>query len=962
MKKLYVLLCSIMFIGGIFAQSVTGLVTDEKGEPLFGVNVVEKGTYNGTTTDFNGKYTLELTRENPVIVFKFVGYRDQEYTYSGGPINHQMKIDEIGLDAVIVTASKKQERVLDAPASVTLINSSKIENTAAVVATDNLKSVPGVDIMPTGLVSSNVSVRGFNGIFSGSMLTMVDYRFGRVPSLNVNAFQLMPSSNEDIERIEVVRGPGSALYGPNASDGVMHIITKSPLSMSGDHNAETSISFTGGSRSVWAPSVRHSQKINDKIGFKVSGGYMQGHDFEYQDPREPGYGQPYYFGTVLNGTEFVVDSAQGLQSSGRNFFIQKYNFDARVDYAVTKDIDFTFSSGYANTTNLELTGLGAAQGVGWGYTYGQFRARWKNLFFNYFINASNSGDTYFIPQVSDGDAVPYNYQTLVDKSKLHGIQIQHNSKIRDLFDFTYGFDAILTRPFSEGTIYGRYEEDDNINQYGIYGQAEWHINKKVDFLAALRGDYQDRIKEFMVSPRAAFVYKPSPRHTLRLTYNRAFSSPSALTTALDLPSTFIPNGMIGRGLGNPSGFSYNYGVDGFAQFRTPTSYGNTGGNWYSVGDNSQNYLLFQDVTESIGRVLGTALAGSEDLGVQLISAITQGLVDANSPVNDVNLVVTDFITNKQYDYKQITDLESVKSTVTQTVEMGYKGIIKDKLFLSADLYYTQINNFISPLSPASYRVQFDPAQLSGAIAAQINANLQSVSSFGITYNELLSGGFSSSLNLDANGDGSVFEEIMGLLAGNPNDPSFNGYIYDFSVGTLAPESDLVNSDLILTYLNLGKVDVAGADLGATYVEKFGETDFTVSGMFSFVNKDRIALAGASDGYIALNAPKYKTALSVEAGNIANTGIGAGINWRWQDAFPANSALYVGNVSAANLIDLSLSYRPSFSKNTLLSGSFYNITNNKFQRFPGTPYIGFYAMFKVSHTFKYNIGKNKHAAE
>ncbi|MCB0509324.1 MAG: TonB-dependent receptor plug domain-containing protein, partial [Bacteroidetes bacterium] len=236
MKKLYVLLCSIMFIGGIFAQSVTGLVTDEKGEPLFGVNVVEKGTYNGTTTDFNGKYTLELTRENPVIVFKFVGYRDQEYTYSGGPINHQMKIDEIGLDAVIVTASKKQERVLDAPASVTLINSSKIENTAAVVATDNLKSVPGVDIMPTGLVSSNVSVRGFNGIFSGSMLTMVDYRFGRVPSLNVNAFQLMPSSNEDIERIEVVRGPGSALYGPNASDGVMHIITKSPLSMSGDHN------------------------------------------------------------------------------------------------------------------------------------------------------------------------------------------------------------------------------------------------------------------------------------------------------------------------------------------------------------------------------------------------------------------------------------------------------------------------------------------------------------------------------------------------------------------------------------------------------------------------------------------------------------------------------------------------------------------------------------------------------
>lgn len=76
----------------------------------------------------------------------------------------------------------------------------------------------------------------------------------------------------------------------------------------------------------------------------------------------------------------------------------------------------------------------------------------------------------------------------------------------------------------------------------------------------------------------------------------------------------------------------------------------------------------------------------------------------------------------------------------------------------------------------------------------------------------------------------------------------------------------------------------GGDFGATYIEKIKETDFTVSGMFSFVNKDRIPLEGASGGYIALNAPKYKTALSVETANIAKTGLGAGINWRWQDAF------------------------------------------------------------------------------
>jgi outer membrane receptor for ferrienterochelin and colicins len=941
MKKMYVLITCLLGMYGLIAQSVTGTVSDENGEPLFGVNVIEKNTYNGTTTDFDGKYTLDLTTENPSVAFKFVGYRDKTVAYTGGKINHKMEVDEIGLDAVVVSASKRKERVLDAPASVTLINSTKIENTAAVVATDNLKSVPGVDVMPTGLVSSNVSVRGFNNIFSGSMLTMVDNRIGQVPSLKVNAFQLMPGGNDDIEKIEVIRGPGSALYGPNAADGVLHIITKSPLNMKGDHNAETTISMTGGSRSVWAPSIRHAQKINDKIGFKVSAGYMQGHDFEYYDPREPAIGSSFLFGTVKDGVRFEVDTAQGIQSFDRDFFIQKYNFDARIDYAVTKDIDLTFSAGYANTTNLELTGLGAAQGVGWGYTYGQLRARWKNLFLNYFVNASNSGDTYLISQVDATDPQPYQFQTLADKSKLHGIQLQHNSKYKQMFDFTYGLDAILTRPISNGTIYGRYEDDDNINQIGAYGQAEYHVNEKLDLLGALRGDYQDRINEFFISPRAALVYKPTPRHTARITYNRAFSAPSALNTALDLPQLFVPNGIIARGLGNPSGFNYNRGGDGFAQFKSP--YDNQ---WYSVSNLSNNNVHFDGFLNSLTGLIAAQFYGENPDVAQLafvkdeLVNLTGNLSTASSSLNDnVDRKVIDFITNEEYDYTALNDLDAIQSTVTQTMEIGYKGIIKDKLFVSADLYYTRISNFVSPLSPASYRVMYEDAALAQELIPVVEANLAGT-------NTLITG----ALNSLAQASGvSISEWLVGATNA-------------FSLGTVAPDNDLVNSDLILTYVNLGEVDVAGADLGATYVEKIKETTLTLSGMFSFVNKDRIPLAGASGGFVALNAPKYKTSFAVEAANIGETGIGAGLSWRWQDAFPANSAIYVGDVSAANLLDLNVTYRPNFSENTIISGTFYNITNNEFQRFPGTPFIGFYAMMKISHTFKYSIGGKKNKSE
>ena len=158
MKKVYLLLICILGMYGLMAQSVNGTVTDENGDPLFGVNVIEENTFNGTTTDFDGKYTLALTSEKPSVVFKFVGYRDKTVVFTGAKINHQMKVDAIGLDAVVVSASKRKERLLDAPASVTLISSEKIQNTAAVVATDNLKSIPGVDIIPTGLVSANVAV------------------------------------------------------------------------------------------------------------------------------------------------------------------------------------------------------------------------------------------------------------------------------------------------------------------------------------------------------------------------------------------------------------------------------------------------------------------------------------------------------------------------------------------------------------------------------------------------------------------------------------------------------------------------------------------------------------------------------------------------------------------------------------------------------------------------------------
>ena len=107
---------------------------------------------------------------------------------------------------------------------------------------------PGVDIITEGIQSTNVLVRGFNNIFSGSLHALTDHRLAGVPSLRVNLLHFIPSTDEDIERMEVVLGPGSALYGPNTANGVLHIFTRSPLDSA---STGTTVTLGGGERSVF---------------------------------------------------------------------------------------------------------------------------------------------------------------------------------------------------------------------------------------------------------------------------------------------------------------------------------------------------------------------------------------------------------------------------------------------------------------------------------------------------------------------------------------------------------------------------------------------------------------------------------------------------------------------------------------------------------------------------------------
>ena len=434
--KLQWLLLFVFLSSTSWAQStgiISGTVVDDAGSPLPGANVVVTGPQlsEATVANDNGSYSIpSLPPGRFTVTASFVGFETLSKTVSVSvgkttTTDFSLSSDVLWGDQIIVSASRRPEKVLDAPASVSIVNGEKLASIPTINVTESVQSEGGVDFVKTGLVQNATVIRGFNNVFSGSALTLMDNRIGRVPSLRVNVNSFIPVTNQDVERIEVVRGPAAALYGPNSANGVVHIITKSPFGSEG-----TSIGIGGGERALKNASFRHASTKDGKIGFKISGQYFAGTDWEFSDPVE-------------------LQANNGVNP--RDFDLEKYSGEARLDIRPSEDTEIILSTGLSNADLIEMTGLGAGQAKGWKYQHLQGRVRYRNWFGQIFFNKSDAGNTKLLRTNNP----------IVDKSTLTVFQLQHSPTIGDRQRFTYGGDVIYTRPKTEGTISGLV----NINYY-----------------------------------------------------------------------------------------------------------------------------------------------------------------------------------------------------------------------------------------------------------------------------------------------------------------------------------------------------------------------------------------------------------------------------------------------------------------------------------------------------------------
>ncbi len=812
MKRITLALLLVCLCLSTWAQAqkatIKGKVIDKStGDALMGAAIVIKGTTNGSATDLDGKYTISVEPGTHTIVFSYTGFNtiEKKVTLKAG------ETKELNFDAeesmtllgeeVVISASRKPEKLTESPATIAVIDASVIEELPSFNVGELIARQKGVDYVRSGVIGTGVNVRGFNSAFNPKNLQMNDGRLSTLIGTGLPLGALGTVVKEDIERIEIVLGPSSALYGPNAHNGLVNTITKDPRTSEG-----TTLAFGAGNQSVLSTRFRHAQVLSDKFAFKVSGEYTQGEEFEYTD-------SVYYGGEAFPELELDRDF-----SSLRG--------EAALYYSVNDQSDIVLAYGGSNSNNIGVTNAGRNQIKDWQVHYFHLRYSSPRIFAQVYHTISKTEETYAMNRrtqnyrsfidagFSEQEARDRSFaeqwagvspdagialdrgSVFKDDSRRWNAEFQYNNKLGDNFEFVVG--TQLQRDLADSKQTYLLDQDGviKIDQIGIYGQAEYKFGDSgFKAVLAARGDNHD-LYGFNFIPKAALL-KIGEKGTWRLTYGQGISAPTILNLEAD-----IFGGLL---LGNGEGFTLNDG----------------------------------------------------------------------------------------------TEIEALKVETLQTIEIGYKGRLTDKLFLDANAYFNNSKDFLSP-----------------AIS--------------------ISGGFGDGLTVTQRGEQPIMEIVPGTTE--------------------------AGADFILTYLNFGQVNTYGADFGLTYMFNSKLSANLNYSFFDYsLDKDDLANDGNRDGEVTdldlpINTPKHKASLALNYGNGKFFG---SLFTRWVDAYNFYSGINIASETREELgiqenartgsnfnygplggfvnVDISAGYY--LSDYFTVSAQISNLFDAEVREFVGSPVIG-----------------------
>ncbi|WP_100626988.1 TonB-dependent receptor [Algoriphagus formosus] len=328
-------------VGSVFAQTtISGTVVDaDTKETLVGVNIIVKGKVIGTISDLDGNFTLNVNQEPPfTLIFSMVGYSSQEVEITGGISNLEIELAESTVlgQEVVISASRVEESVMKSPVSVEKMDIIAIREAPQASFYDALNNLKGVEMSTQSLTFKSFNTRGFNANGNVRTVQMIDGMDNQAPGLNFAVGNIVGISELDLESVELLPGASSALYGPNAINGILLMNSKNPFQYQGLSASVRTGIMDEGNRSnpttgFYDFSARYAKAFNDKVAFKVNVQYLKADDWQANDFRDqsllngfgiengtrannPGYNGVNAYGDETNVNMFSV--AQGMVAAG----------------------------------------------------------------------------------------------------------------------------------------------------------------------------------------------------------------------------------------------------------------------------------------------------------------------------------------------------------------------------------------------------------------------------------------------------------------------------------------------------------------------------------------------------------------------------------------------------------------------------------------------------------------------
>lgn len=732
MKKLLLLFFMALSVQLVAQDAkITGTVTtSENSAALSNASITVKDKVLGTTTNSKGNFTLNFKGKLPVtLIISAVGYETKEVELTSASQNLTVSLEakSITLNEVVSSASRVNQNILQSPVSIEKMSQKAIKENPSLTFYDGLANLKGMEAVTSSITYKQVNTRGFATTGNSRFLQLVDGVDNQTPGLNFSVGNLFGASDIDIESAEVIPGAASALYGPVAFNGLLNLRTKDPFRYQGlavqiksgiNHVNDPGV----GNRELKDVALRYAKAFNDRFAFKVNLAYLTGEDWHANDYTDVGVAVPVEQRGPNNPARdalniYADEKSRNLEGVGvvsrtgyeekdlMNYGTYSLKANGALHYRVSNNIEAIYQYNYGRGT-ASYTGSNRFDLNNFVLQTHRAELKGSKFFLRGYMVSENSHDSYntrslaqfingsWVRNLSGQVVAPdkaddtwFARYSAAFKGAQPGVTANSHAAARSFADqgrflpgspqfenaknagiYTYGamgagvfsnskfyhtdgqydFSSVVKfvellaggsfrnyKMFTDGSLFDDKVNKIRVKEYGAFTQiGKKLLEDKLKLTASVRYDKNENFKGSF-TPRFSGVYTVAQTHNFRASYQTGFRNPTP--------------------------------VDQFIKLNVPgiTILGGAPNN--SAGMNVYENSFTAASAEAFGGAVGAAIQGGTPPPVAI---------------------------NNNKDLLVKSNVAYIKPEQQKAFEVGYKGLLDNKLLIDVNYYYSKYTDFL----------------------------------------------------------------------------------------------------------------------------------------------------------------------------------------------------------------------------------------------------------------------------